>query len=405
MNKVTYKFIIRKDIPRRDGTCLLAIQAFINKKRVVIPLSIYVREENWDLKGEKVIAGKNGYMIKKDIDSYNMILGQARTKVNDLFINSRLLNKDLTREIFCKEFNDPSVRMDFLAFYTKECEELKGVTNPSTLKTYTETLKKIRTFKEEISFSEINYELIEKFNNHLIREKIGINTRWKHNKNFKKFIGLCISRGIPISNPYATFKTPRVQGNIIALSQKEVGKLIELYYKPELPAYLKNVLSYFLWSCFTGLRISDIHEVTAEMIVENTLVFVPKKTKNLLKMIKIPLTETARQFIETNSGKLFTPTTDQATNRALKTIAEMASINKTLTYHMSRHTFATIFLELGGAVEVLQKLLGHSKLETTMVYVHISQTRAKKEMEGFDKFAPKKTSSSTTSSKRKKPSK
>jgi site-specific recombinase XerD len=65
-----------------------------------------------------------------------------------------------------------------------------------------------------------------------------------------------------------------------------------------------------------------------------------------------------------------------------------AGIKKTVSFHVARHTFATTFLRIGGTVEVLQKLLGHSKLETTMEYIHIMEETLIDQMENFNKIKP-----------------
>jgi site-specific recombinase XerD len=59
--------------------------------------------------------------------------------------------------------------------------------------------------------------------------------------------------------------------------------------------------------------------------------------------------------------------------------------NKRITFHCARHTFATNFLRFDGRIEVLQKIMGHSKIETTMIYVHMSKAEIVKQMETMDK--------------------
>ncbi|MEE4247369.1 MAG: tyrosine-type recombinase/integrase, partial [Kangiellaceae bacterium] len=103
------------------------------------------------------------------------------------------------------------------------------------------------------------------------------------------------------------------------------------------------------------------------------------------KVIEIPLTAMARKFIATGGDHLAERLSEQKTNEYLKEIAIHAEIHQPLTFHAARHTFATIYLELGGTVEVLQQILGHGKLATTMVYVHIARARKEQEMGNFDK--------------------
>lgn len=77
---------------------------------------------------------------------------------------------------------------------------------------------------------------------------------------------------------------------------------------------------------------------------------------------------------------MFETVSDQVTNRTLKEIAANAGIRKNLTTHVARHTFATQFLRKGGHVEVLQKLMGHEKIATTLEYTHVDDDRLREEM-------------------------
>jgi site-specific recombinase XerD len=71
--------------------------------------------------------------------------------------------------------------------------------------------------------------------------------------------------------------------------------------------------------------------------------------------------------------------TNQKSNEVLKQVCKAAGIDKNVCTHDGRHTFATLYLEAGGSVEVLQRLMGHSNITTTMIYVHISAERVKSE--------------------------
>src|SRR5690606_23637544 len=75
---------------------------------------------------------------------------------------------------------------------------------------------------------------------------------------------------------------------------------------------------------------------------------------------------------------------DQFINRELKKIATYLGIKKRITFHVARHTFATAFLRAGGKVENLQKLLGHSSLSQTMIYVHLVSLEANKDIHLMD---------------------
>jgi site-specific recombinase XerD len=158
----------------------------------------------------------------------------------------------------------------------------------------------------------------------------------------------------------------------------------------KLKPHLVSVLRHFLFMCFTGLRISDFTDLTFDNITNNTLRLYPIKTRTKKKeMVKIPLNSMALTMIKdegSSTGHLFNPITEQRMNFNLKDIAKIAGIKKPLSNHAARHTFATLFIQKTSDVATLQKLLGHSRIEETMVYVHISEENLKTQMNKFDQL-------------------
>lgn len=92
----------------------------------------------------------------------------------------------------------------------------------------------------------------------------------------------------------------------------------------------------------------------------------------------IPLSKLAKELIQEGGGKgefLFEVPADATTNLRLKEIATAAGIDKRLTTHVGRHTFGFLYLLMGGKVEELREIMGHSKMETTQIYTHTDHDR------------------------------
>jgi len=83
---------------------------------------------------------------------------------------------------------------------------------------------------------------------------------------------------------------------------------------------------------------------------------------------------------------LFQTISEQKMNEQLKDIAKLLPVKKEITNHSARHTFATLFLEKTSDVASLQKLLGHSNIRETMIYVHIGNSKLNTQMLNFDKL-------------------
>ena len=136
----------------------------------------------------------------------------------------------------------------------------------------------------------------------------------------------------------------------------------------------------FLFSCYTGLRFSDLSALRKDNIQsingEKWLNVTMQKTK---QSIQIPLfllfdnkpIEIIERYIEPDRKYIFDDLTNQYVNRKLKELAKLVGIEKNVTFHTARHTQATYLLYKGVNVTTVQKLLGHKKLETTLIYTKV----------------------------------
>lgn len=103
-----------------------------------------------------------------------------------------------------------------------------------------------------------------------------------------------------------------------------------------------------------------------------------------------------KKIIEHDQALFIKKFADQHINDELKKIMKIVGITKVVTFHVARHSFATNFLLAGGKAEKLQRLLGHSSLTQTMVYVHIVEQDANSEIHLLDKLFNELASSIST---------
>lgn len=363
--------LIQPDYIKQNGKSKIMLQVIINRQKSVINTGIEVQPYLFKQNTGKIIPGHN--LSKEQAKDLNLILSNEMAKANDVFVRARLQNRVISAKTFKELFlKTTSIsKLSFIDFYQTEMELLKKSRRKSTISSYNLTYNKLTSFIEEIMFIELTLSFIDDFDRYLINEGLSQNTRGMHHKNLSTFINIAINRGIDIVTPYKRFRRTRIRGNRDYLSVKELKKLTQLYYEFSLPDNLQETLRMFLFSCYTSLRFSDIETANRNNINNNIYRYTPVKSKNRKQIVKIPLNDTALDLIKEDKGKLFKPITNAAVNRSLKTIAEILGIRKTLTFHVARHTFATTFLSLGGKVEVLKEIMGHSKIETTMIYVHI----------------------------------
>lgn len=359
--KLTYKVKLKKDYVRSDGTCAAYVQIFLNGKKM-IPLNFSVSTKDFDDKKQRVRKSN------KYCNDYNLIIEKKLADINTIEVNYRLSSRSLTLDSLMAELTNPTAKIDFIKFWTDEMTRQKDILKSGTYRQQMTVLNKIKGFKNPLFFYEISEDLIQDLKTYckktLKNEDTTISTTLK---SFKKYLHIANKRGIFTPIAFDDIKNKQFKGNRTFLTPDEVKKIYKYWNSEFINETHKNVLSRFLFSCFTGLRISDIKNLAKENFFEDAVVFTSEKTT---KFQRIPLNDTARKFICFESvflGKY----TDEYINRELKDIALFLGIRKNISFHVSRHTFATNFLICGGRVEHLQKILGHSKITETMIYVHI----------------------------------
>lgn len=385
MIKYTYKIVPRRDYIRADGTCVLVLQCFLGGARVRINLDVYCRPDEFD-------AGKMLVRIQKDPDrtaKINAVLAKYRGRVEELFFEARLSGQALSAEMFIEDMDTRPALASFIDFIEKEAEKEKADKAESTVKSYATVLGWLRKFRPAVTFADIDFEFVQDFDRFLKKGGIDDNSRAKYHRVIRKFVLLAQRKRRRVKNPYAQFKIKEVKVDRIWLSVEEVEKLVRLYEAATLGQKLHLTLRHFLFQVVTSVRVSDLKRLEKSDIEGDLLVFRPEKTKYLRKVVKVPLSDLAKRLIadsESRGDLLFDVPAEQLMNRRLKEIGQAAGLSKEITTHVGRHTFGFLYLLMGGKIEELREILGHSKIETTMVYTHTDHSRKMAGVKRFDTY-------------------
>lgn len=388
----TAKVILRSQTQTAAGTATLALQLFVSGVRKVMSLNIYVKSEHFNSDTQIV-------KIKGDVETsrlYNALIQKKLSRASQIFINAEINDETLTMSRFLELFDVKMSRDSFSTFVLKEIERAKGTVDKSTLDGYSLMLRYAHESADtqNISFAQLDLAFVEDFERFLKKQKLSVNTVAKHHKNLKKFINLAKSRGKSLQTPYGNFKVKKAKTLRDWLTPDELDALFNLYNSHQLRKEWQSVLRYFLFSCVCGgLRISDLQLLEdANKIGENLVVDTEKGT-NYERRVIVPFSEVGLDLWRdrakmTQKKKVFECISDQNSNKTIKKIARIAGIEKVITMHVARHTFATNYIVFGGRLEMLNDILGHSKIETTMIYVHMAEAYKQKgeQMRNFDRF-------------------
>jgi len=235
-------------------------------------------------------------------------------------------------------------------------------------------------------FNDVDEDFLNKFQNYLLLN-VSRNTTNAYMSVFRQYFNKLITKGIISISPFSNFKIIEEEDSErTTLTIEEVRTLANFVPKRG----NSQVRDAFLFSCFTGLRYSDVKKLNYDEITNNQITFRPAKT--IKKIVKVPLVDDAITIIDkvskhpTNNKVFWDLPTTQVVNVYLKFWALEAGLKKNLHFHAARHTFATIGLTYGIDIFTMKELLGHSKIEMTQIYAKIVDEKKKNELSKFPKL-------------------
>jgi len=247
-----------------------------------------------------------------------------------------------------------------------------------TIRSREKTIKTVIEFCKDVKICDVNRQWMQRYIQFLKMRKNSANTISSRCAFLKTLMHRAFTDGI-IRRPidFSGLIPAAQHENGCALTLDEVKKLIKT------PLYRSDVSYAFLFSCFTGLRICDVRRLKYADIHDGVLEVVMQKTK---KPIVIPLTPNALRFLppkKTGESLVFPSLPKQSghLNRILKRWSKDALIRKRVTFHTARRTFATITMEYSANIYTVSQLLGHSRLNTTLLYVNCALGEKKKAVE------------------------
>lgn len=333
---------------------------------------LYVDAKFWHSKKQRVSEN-----CQEHID-LNLILMNIESKLTQIQTFYRLSELTLTPKTLRAEYEDKLSRVNFIAFFKAAIPEQKMKVGEERLERYGTILHKLQEYQEVIPFKDLDLKWIDKFKIHL-RDKLknGDTTIASNIAIIKKFLGIAKKEGIKLQFDIDDLVVGSTKGNRTYLLAHELQKCLNFYFSEFINPSYRLVLGYFLFSCMNGLRISNVQSLKRSDLLSNDFSVILVKGNRDKNMI---LNKTAKKILEHEPLLFEKKFADQHLNDEIKKIMSTLGINKKVTFHVARHTFATLFLKAGGKVEMLQMLLGHSTISQTMIYVHIVQAEANQEM-------------------------
>lgn len=357
-----HRFSLRTNMTK-EGKSLIYLNVADSKNRIRLNTEIYIYRELWDQKKQRLKNSTNP-ANKLMVENSNLLLDNIDAKLIQIKTHYILRERFLDAKSLIEEFQSNTPEFDFISYFRHKMnlEDQKK----QTLKNYKSVLNKLIAFQPEIPFHKINLEFFARYRKfHKTNSEVTFHTDLKV---IKKFLRIAKKEGINIDLDLDELKVNVSSNKIVYLMPEEVQQLIKYYYNEFInPSHILP-LGYFLFSCYTGLRISDVQQRNRSELLNDAFQFSSVKTNQFQSM---KLNIDARKLLEYRPELFVKKLVDQKINFHLKAIAKICKIEKNLTMHVARHTFATTFYRKTKDIYALKKLLGHANIRHTLVYVHL----------------------------------
>ena len=394
-SKISILFYAKRSKTTTDGLVPIYLRITIDGQRIEQSTNRFVDPLKWSkeqgkMKGQSEEARiLNTYLDILKGNIYNMqkeIIHDGNEATFENFRN-KFFGIEERKKMLVPIFEDHNQKMEAL---------LNQEFAPGTLERYKTSLKHTIDFLKwkynvsDIDIKKIDHVFVTEYEFYLRSvRKCANNTAVKYIKNFGKIIRICIANGWIDKNPFANFKSKVKEVERVFLVEEELEVMANKEIKFERLALVRDI---FLFSCYTGLAYIDVKQLSSLNInigIDGFKWIFTNRQKTDTKS-NIPLLPMAEEIIAKykdhpqciNQGKLLPILSNQKMNAYLKELADMCGIQKELTFHIARHTFATsVTLTNGVPIESVSKMLGHKNLRTTQHYAKILDKKVSEDMQ------------------------
>ena len=387
-------FYLRSNYVNKEGKTSVMLRIYLNNERLSLgSTGIAITASQWD-KDKERIKGRT-----TDALSTNLQLDNIASGLQAIFRKIEM-SDDLSLERIKSEFlgkkDEIDTLMQLFEKHNTDISKQVGISvSKATLQKYNICKRHFSDFldkqykRNDLKLTELTYLVIREFDLYL-RTVVGqnSNTATKTMKTFKTITLLGQKMGVLLHDPFMNHRfhlEPVNRGfltdeEILLIANKEIG----------IPR-LELVRDIFIFSCFTGLAYIDVSNLTPDHIITlGDKQWIMTQRQKTSVETNILLLDIPKAIIDKycdnpaypkRENKLFPILSNQKMNAYLKEIADLCGIKKNLTFHLARHTFATMSLSKGVPMESVSKMLGHTNIKTTQIYARITNKKIEHDME------------------------
>jgi site-specific recombinase XerD len=388
-------FSLRKPKNYQSGEIPIYLRITVDGQRTELAVSRKCDPGRWDAVTCRAIGSKadsrtlNAYLDDVQFKIYELQrrMSDADELITAETIKNRYVGKTEKARTLLAVFEDHNTKMNSLV--GQEFEK-------STLQRYETCLMHCKDFLQcrynisDIPVTKINFAFLNDFEYYLRSvRKCGNNSAIKYIKNLGKIVRICLGNGWLTVDPYLNYKPKQKAVHREVLNKEELDRLSKKKFSVE---RLSTVRDMFVFCCYTGLAYVDVHKLKRSELVKrvdvNLWIYTSRQKTDTLSMI--PVLPVALSIIHAYEAHpqcvvkdtLLPVMSNQKMNAYLKEIGDLCKINKPLTFHIARHTFATtVTLNNGVPIESVAKMMGHTNIKTTQIYAKVMDHKISSDMQ------------------------
>jgi integrase len=386
-------FYLKKKICRK-GRCPVMGRITIENDMAQFSCKLEADPDLWDTNAGRM-TGKSHHarMVNREIDKINVAVNakykeilSIRGQVTADEVKNAFQGTALSQETLLKVFRE----------HNEAFEKRVGVNRAE--KTYQNyqfgyvTLDRFIRKKyqvSDVSFRQLNYSFIENYDFYMrIDCRMAPYTVALKTTYLRKMVRIAIGRGIINHDPFTGYSAGRPKPSQKYVPVEELQKIMNTSLKSKTLDVTRDM---FVFACYTGLSYIDLYNLSFRQIVKGNdgLLWLNTSRHKTDNLSRVPLLDDALLLIDKYRGsasgnKVFPMKSCGHMNRQLKKIAALCGIERRLTFHMSRHTFATeTCLSQGVSIETVSKMMGHKSLSSTQIYAKVTHNKVNEDMQAL----------------------
>lgn len=356
----------KKDYVGQDGLVPLYLRLTTGRKFYNINIQKRVLLAHWD------DARRQAGPKHPNCNKLNRVLQQIQTRADEIILDHELSGRPITVDSFRKELGGHSP-YNFYEVARRYIRQHQGVSSRAYVDKVEYVIGKLKLFRPTLELHEMNYAFLKDYQHWLATvRKNGKNTIHSNMRIIRRIYKEAVKEKLIRDNPFDHFKLERVKTQREVLTVDEI-KTLEQLLQYGLPYYLRKTLCWFLLALYTGRRYGDLVEFRNwKFYTDFIRIEQMKRVKGRddRKIIMIYLNDKIRKILDDIRTNEYRPLSNAQANKFLKEVVSRAGIDKDLSFHCARHTFAFINKKLNSDLALRKELLGHDSINSTMVYDH-----------------------------------